>query len=328
MMKRRGFIMLLGGAVMAWPVAAQAQQPAMPVVGYLGSQSRDVTVDFLRAFRGGLKESGYIEGENVLMDYRWAENQADRLPVLAADLVRGRVAVIAASGGPASEAASKATTSIPIVFMVAEDPVKMGLVASLARPGGNSTGVNFLTAELAAKRLDLLRELVPTASRVAVLLNPAEAAIAAANLRAVEAAAGAMALQILTFTASDSSEIDSAFTAIARERPDAVFISSGPLFTSRRVQVAHLATHHRIPTIHGSRSYPEVGGLISYGTNVLDAQHQAGVYVGRILKGSKPANLPVVQLSKFELVINHQTARLLGIEIPQTLLARADEVIE
>jgi putative ABC transport system substrate-binding protein len=212
--------------------------------------------------------------------------------------------------------------------MVAEDPVKMGLVASLARPGGNSTGVNFLTAELAAKRLDLLRELVPTASRVAVLLNPAEAAIAAANLRAVEVAAGAMALQILTFTASDSSEIDSAFTAIARERPDAVFISSGPLFTSRRVQLAHLATHHRIPTIHGSRSYPEVGGLISYGTNVLDAQHQAGVYVGRILKGSKPANLPVVQLSKFELVINHQTARLLGIEIPPTLLARADEVIE
>ena len=327
-MRRRAFITLLGGAAAAWPIAAQAQQPAMPVIGYLGSQSRDVTVDFLRAFRGGLKESGYIEGENVLMDYRWAENQADRLPVLAADLVRRRVAVIAASGGPASEAASKATTSIPIVFMVAEDPVKMGLVASLARPGGNSTGVNFLSAELAAKRLDLLRELVPTASRVAVLLNPAEAAIAAANLRAVEAAAGAMALQILTFTARGSSEIDSAFTAIARERPDAVFISSGPLFTSRRVQLAHLATHHRIPTIHGSRSYPEVGGLISYGTNVLAAQHQAGVYVGRILKGSKPANLPVVQLSKFELVINHQTARLLGIEIPPTLLARADEVIE
>ena len=328
MIRRRQFITLLGGAAVAWPVAAQAQQPAMPVIGYLGSQSRDVTVDFLRAFRGGLKESGYIEGENVLMDYRWAENQADRLPVLAADLVRRRVAVIAASGGPASEAAGKTTTSIPIVFMVAEDPVKMGLVASLARPGGNSTGVNFLSAELAAKRLDLLRELVPTASRVAVLLNPAEAAIAAANLRAVEAAAGAMALQILTFTARSASEIDSAFSAIARERPDAVFISSGPLFTSRRVQLAHLATHHKIPAIHGSRSYPEVGGLISYGTSVLDAQHQAGVYVGRILKGSKPADLPVVQLSKFELVINHQTARLLGIEIPPTLLARADEEIE
>jgi putative tryptophan/tyrosine transport system substrate-binding protein len=328
MIGRREFITLLGGAAAAWPVAAQAQQPAMPVIGYLGSQSPDVTVHFLRAFREGLKESGYIEGENVLMDYRWAENQADRLPVLAADLVRRRVAVIAASGGPASEAAGKATTSIPIVFMVAEDPVKMGLVASLARPGGNLTGVNFLSAELAAKRLDLLRELVPTASRVAVLLNPAEAAIAAANLRAVEAAAGAMALQILTFTARSGSEIDSAFTAIARERPDAVFISSGPLFTSRRVQLAHLATHHKIPAIHGSRSYPEVGGLISYGTSVLDAQHQAGVYVGRILKGSKPSNLPVVQLSKFELVINHQTARLLGIEIPPTLLARADEVIE
>ena len=327
-MKRRKFITLLGGAAAAWPLAARAQQPAMPVIGYLGSQSPDVTADLLLAFREGLKEGGYVEGENVLVDYRWAENQADRLPALVADLVHRRVAVIAASGGPASEAVAKATRSIPIVFMVAEDPVRMALVASLARPGGNLTGVNFFSAELAAKRLDLLRELVPTASRVAVLLNPAEVAIAAANLRDVETAASAMALQIVVFTAGTSGEIDTAFAAIARERPDAVFISSGPFFTSRRVHLAHLATHQRLPAIHGSRFYPEVGGLISYGASVPEAQRQAGVYIGRILKGAKPADLPVVQSSKLELVINHQTARLLGLTVPASLLARADEVIE
>jgi ABC-type uncharacterized transport system substrate-binding protein len=325
-MIRRGFITLLGGAA-AWPLAARAQAP-MPVIGYLGSQSLDATEELVRAFRLGLKEGGYIEGENVVVDYRWAENQTDRLPGLAADLVRRRVAAIVASGGPASESAAKATTSIPIVFMVAEDPVRMGLVASLARPGGNLTGVNFFSAELAAKRLGLLRELVPTAARVAVLLNPAEVAIAAANLRDVEMAAGAMAQQILVFTARTSGEIDTAFDAMARGRLDAVFISSGPFFTSRRVQLAHLATHHRIPAIHGSRSYAEVGGLISYGASVPEAQRQAGVYTGRILKGVKPADLPVMQLSKFELVINHQTARLLGLTVPASLLARADEVIE
>jgi putative ABC transport system substrate-binding protein len=326
--KRREFITLLGGAAVAWPLAARAQQPAMPVIEYLGSQSPDVTADLLQGFRQGLKDGGYIEDQTVLVDYRWAENQADRLPALAADLVRRRVAVIAASGGPASEAAAKATTSIPIVFMVAEDPVRMGLVASLARPGGNLTGVNFFSAELAAKRLELLRELVPAAGRVAVLLNPAEVAIAAANLRDVETAARAMALQIQVFNAHTSGEIDAALAAIARERPDALFISSGPFFTSRRVQLAHLATHHRIPAIHGSRFYPEVGGLISYGASVPDAQRQAGVYVGRILKGAKPADLPVVQLSKLELVINHQTARLLGLTVPPSLLSTADEVIE
>jgi putative tryptophan/tyrosine transport system substrate-binding protein len=325
-MIRRGFITLLGGAA-AWPLAARAQAP-MPVIGYLGSQSLDATEELVRAFRLGLKEGGYIEGENVVVDYRWAENQTDRLPGLAADLVRRRVAAIVASGGPASESAAKATTSIPIVFMVAEDPVRMGLVASLARPGGNLTGVNFFSAEPAAKRLGRLRELVPTAARVAVLLNPAEVAIAAANLRDVEMAAGAMAQQILVFTARTSGEIDTAFDAMARGRLDAVFISSGPFFTSRRVQLAHLATHHRIPAIHGSRSYAEVGGLISYGASVPEAQRQAGVYTGRILKGVKPADLPVMQLSKFELVINHQTARLLGLTVPASLLARADEVIE
>jgi putative tryptophan/tyrosine transport system substrate-binding protein len=326
--KRREFIMLLGGAAAAWPLAARAQQPAIPVIGYLDSQSPEVITDLLRGFRQGLKDTGYVEGENVAIVYRWAENQIDRLPALATDLVRQRAAVIAASGGPASESAAKATTSIPIVFMVAEDPVRMGLVASLARPGGNLTGVNFFSAELAAKRLELLRELVPAASRVAVLLNPAEIAIAAANLRDVEIAARAMALEIQVFNARTSGEIDAVFAAIARERPNAVFISSGPLFTSRRVQLAHLATHHGIPAIHGSRFYPEVGGLISYGASMPDAHRQAGVYVGRILKGAKPADLPVVQATKFELVINAQTARMLGLAVPDKLLATADEVIE
>ena len=328
MSNRREFITLLGGAAVAWPLAARAQQPTMPVIGYLSSQSADTQTDLLRGFRQGLREIGYIEGENVAVNYRWADNEADRLPALAAELVRRQVAVIAASGGPASESAAKATTTIPIVFMVAEDPVRLGLVGSLARPGGNLTGVNFFSAELAAKRLEVLRELVPNATRVALLLNPAEATIAASNLRDVEAAAGAIALQIQVLNASTSGEIDFAFATLGRERPHALLISSGPFFTRRRVQLAHLATHYRIPAIHGSRFYPEVGGLISYGASVPDAQRQAGVYVGRILKGAAPSDLPVVQSSNFELIINTQTARMLGLEIPPTLLARADEVIE
>ena len=326
--KRREFITLLGGSAAAWPLAALAQQPVMPVVGFLSSQTHDAILDFLRGFRQGLKDTGYVEGENVAMEYRWADNQIDRLPALTAELVRRRVAVIAASGGPASEAAAKATTTIPIVFMVAEDPVRLGLVTNLARPDGNLTGVNFFSAELAAKRLEFLRELVPAARRVAVLLNPVETAIAASNLRDVETAARAMQLQIQIINASTSREIDAAFATIAREAPDALFISSGPLFTSRRVQLAHLSTRHAVPAIHGSRLYPEVGGLVSYGASLTDAHRQAGVYVGRILKSAKPADLPVVQASKFELVINAQTARMLGLEVPQTLLARADEVIE
>jgi putative ABC transport system substrate-binding protein len=255
-------------------------------------------------------------------------NQIDRLPELAAELVRRRVAVIAASGGPASASAGKVTASIPVVFMVAEDPVRLGLITSLARPGGNLTGVNFFSAELAAKRLELLRELVPAARRVAVLLNPAEIAIAAANLRDVEVAARAMGLEIHVLNASTIHEIDAAFAIFAYERPDALFISSGPFFTSRRVQLAHRATHHAVPAIHGSRLYPEVGGLMSYGASLSDAHRQAGVYTGRILKGAKPADLPVVQSSKFELVINAHTARMLGLTVPPTLLATADEVIE
>ncbi|MGA7387195.1 MAG: ABC transporter substrate-binding protein [Pseudolabrys sp.] len=326
-MKRRGFITLLGGAAAAWPFVARAQQP-MLVIGFLSRETHDAVADFLRAFRQGLKDLGYVEGENVAIEYRWADDQIDRLPALTAELVRQQVAVIAASSGPASEVAAKATTTIPIVFMVAEDPVRLGLVTSLARPGGNLTGVNFFSAELAAKRLELLRELVPAATRVAVLLNPAEAAIAASNLRDVETAAGAMRIQIQVLNASTSHEIDAAFVTIARERPDALFISSGPLFTSRRVQLAHLATRHAVPTIHGSRLYPEVGGLISYGASLTDAHRQAGVYVGRILKGAKPVDLPVVQSTKFELVINAGIARMLGLTVPPALLARADEVIE
>jgi ABC-type uncharacterized transport system substrate-binding protein len=326
-MKRREFITLLGGAA-AWPLTARAQQGAMPVIGFLNSQSPDSQADYLRAFRQGLKETGYVEGENVIVDYRWAEGQLDRLPALAADLVRRRVAVIAASGGLASESAAKATGTIPIVFMVPEDPVRMGLVTSLARPDGNLTGVNFFAAELAAKRLGLLREIVPAVTRVALLLNPAEATIAASNLRDMETAARTMRLQIQVFNASTSGELDAAFATLARDRPDALVISSGAFFTGRRVQLAHLATHHRIPAIHGSRFYPEVGGLISYGTSVSDSHREAGVYVGRLLKGAKPADLPVVQSSKFELVINAHTAKLLGLTVPPSLLSIADEVIE
>ena len=326
-MKRREFITLLGGAAAASPLAASAQQPAIPVIGYLNASAPEGYADRLRAFRQGFKESGYIEGENVSIDYRWGENQPDRLPELAADLVRRRVNVIAAASAPASVAAVKATTTIPIVFLVPEDPTRLGLVTSLSRPGGNATGVNFFSAELATKRLEFLRTLVPAIKRVAVLLNPAEPTIAAANRRDVEAAADAMGLQIRVFNASTIAEIDAAFAALASERPDALFISSGPFFGNRIVQLAHLATRHAIPAIGGPR-YPEVGGLISYAASLTEAHRQAGIYVGRILKGARPADLPVVQSSKFELVINASTARMLGLTVPPSLIALADEVIE
>ena len=327
-MRRREFITLLGGAAAAWPMAARAQQPAMPIVGFIGSQSPDAIPDYLRALRQGLTEAGFIEGETVGIEYRWADNQVGRLPELAADLVRRRVASIVSGGGPASMAAGKATTSIPIVFLVAEDPVRLGLVASLARPGNNATGINFFSAELAAKRLELLRELVPGATRVGVLLNPTETAIAAANLRDVETATRAMGLDIRVLNASNRDEIDAAYATFAGERPDALFISSGPFFSDRRVQMAHLATRYALPAIHGSRLYAEVGGLISYGANIAHAYRQAGTYAGRVLKGVKPADLPVVQSSKFELVVNLHAAKLVGITVPPSLLARADEVIE
>jgi putative ABC transport system substrate-binding protein len=329
-MRRREFITLLGGAAVARPLAARAQQAAvMPVIGFLNSQSPEGFGDRLRAFHRGLKDSGYVEGENVTIVYRWAENQMDRLPELATDLVRRNVAVIAAAGGPAASFAAKAaTTTIPIVFLSAEDPVRLGLVASLARPGSNLTGINFLNNELSAKRLELLRELVPAATRVAVLVNPANAANAEPQLRDVEPAAGAMGLQIQVLNASTSQEIDAAFATLVRERPDALFVGGDPFFVTRRVQLATLVARHAIPATFGSRDIAEAGGLMSYGANVLDAWRQQGVYAGRILKGAKPADLPVVQSSRFDLVINHQTARLLGLTVPPQLLARADEVIE
>ena len=328
-MRRREFIILLGGAA-AWPLAARAQQPAMPVIGFLGATSPDAAnADYLRVFRQALKESGYVEGENVAIEYRWAETQLDRLPALAAELVSRRVAVVVSvEGPPVVFAAKTATTTIPIVFVISDDPVRLGLVASLARPGGNLTGINFVSNELVAKRLELLRELVPGAARVAVLVNPANTANTETTLRDVEPAARAVGFQIQVLNADTSREIDAAFATIVRDRPDALFSASSPYFTSRRIQLVQLAARHAIPATYPGRQYVEVGGLMSYGANIADAWRQLGVYTARILKGIKPADLPVVQASKFELVINHQTTRMLGLTVPDKLLVAADEVIE
>jgi putative tryptophan/tyrosine transport system substrate-binding protein len=327
-MRRREFITLLGGAAAAWPLAAGAQQPAMPVIGFLDSRTPDVVTDRLRAFRLGLKDAGYVEGENVTIIYRFAEDQYDRLPELAAELVRRQVTVIAASATQAAIAAKPATTTIPIAFIANQDPVRLGLVASLARPGGNLTGINFFSGELMAKRLDLLRELLPRAARVAVLVNPADAMNTVSTLRDVEAAARAFGLQVQVLNASTSREINAAFENVGRDRPDALFVGPDTFLNGRRVQVVQLAAFHRLPAVYPVRDFVEIGGLMSYGTNVIDAYRQLGIYAGRILKGAKPADLPVVQSSKFDLVINAETARMLGLEVPPMLLARADEVIE
>jgi ABC-type uncharacterized transport system substrate-binding protein len=326
-MRRREIITLLGGAAAAWPLVARAQQP-LPVVGFLYSFSPDPVADRLRGFRQGLKDTGHVEGENVTVVYRWAENQVDQLPALAAELVRRQVSVIATGNSLSAFAAKAATTTIPIVFSVNEDPVNLGLVASLARPGGNLTGINFFTSELAAKRLELLRDLVPSATRVAVLVNPANPANTETTLRDVTTAARAMGLHIQVVRASTSREINAAFAGFGRERPDALFLAGDGLFTNRRVQLVSLAARHAIPAAFASREIAVAGGLMSYGSNVADAWRQVGVYVGRILKGTKPADLPVTQANKFELVINAETARMLGLTVPPTLLATADEVIE
>ena len=326
-LKRREFITLLGGAA-AWPLAARAQQP-IPTIGFLHSQSPEALADALPGFRQGLKEAGYSEGENVAIEYRWAENQLDRLPALTGDLVRKGVAVIVAGGGSATPLVAKAvTTTIPVVFNMGDDPVKLGLVPSLSRPGGNLTGVNFFAVELTAKRLELLRELVPGAARVAVLVNPANPTDSEPIVHDAQAAARAMGLQILVLEATSSKEIDAAFAALARERPDALLVGTGPPLTARRVQLAQLAAYHKIPAIYALRQNVEIGGLISYGASLREAYRQVGIYSGRILKGASPSDLPVVQSTKFELVINAQTARMLGLDVPPTLLARADEVIE
>jgi putative ABC transport system substrate-binding protein len=300
----------------------------MPVIGFLDPTSTDYNADRLRAFRQGLKDTGYVEGENVEIEYRWAEGQVDRLPTLAAELVRRQVSVIAAFSAPAALAAKAATPSIPIVFIVPEDTVRLGLVASLARPGGNLTGFNIFNEELAAKRLELLRELVPGATRVAVLVDPTNALASESTLKDVEAAARSMGLQIQVLEASTSREINVAFATFVRERPDALYVGGGPFFSTRRIQLAILAARHLVPMTSTARIIAEVGGLMSYGSDVLDTIRQVGVYTGRILKGAKPADLPVVQASKFALVINLQTARAFGLDVPPTLLARADEVIE
>jgi putative tryptophan/tyrosine transport system substrate-binding protein len=328
-MKRREFISLLGGAAAAWPLAARAQQAAMPVVGFIDSRSPDALTDRLRGFRQGLRDAGYVEGENLTIAYRWAENQLDRLPILAAELVRRPVSVIAATGGTSVVLAAKAASSkIPVVFLAAEDPVRLGLVASLARPGGNLTGINFFDTELVGKLMELLRELVPAATRIAVLVNPVTTTTTETVLRDAGAAASVMGVQINTIRASSSLEIDAAFATLARERPDGLLVPGDPFFNARRLQLAQLAGRYGLPAIYSGREFADVGGLVSYGSDITHAYRQLGIYAGRILKGAKPADLPVIQASKFELVINHQTARMIGLTVPDKLLAAADEVIE
>jgi putative ABC transport system substrate-binding protein len=325
-MKRRKFIALIGGAA-AWPLAARAQQPAMPVIGFLDSRSSDVISDRLRAFRQGLKDTGYVEGENVAIIHRFADNQVDRLPELVADLVRRQVSVMVATGAGAF-VAKAATATIPIVFVAAEDPAKLGLVANIARPGGNLTGINLFNTELVAKRLDLVRELVPRAARIALLVCPADGASTETTVRDATEAAQAIGLQLQVFDANTGREIDSAFESMARDGYEALFVGASPYLAGRRVQLAQLAAFNRLPTTYSNREYVDVGGLMSYGTSIWDALRQVGVYAGRILKGATPTDLPVMQASKFELVINANTARMLGLFVPDKLLATADEVIE
>jgi putative ABC transport system substrate-binding protein len=325
-MRRRDFIAGLGSAA-AWPVVARAQQPAMPVIGLVSARSADVSADVAAAFRNGLGETGYVDGQNVTVEYHWLEGQFDRLPALMADLVRRRVAVIVTPAEAAALAAKAATTTIPIVFRVGEDPVKLGLVANLGRPGGNATGVNFFEGETLAKRLALLHELVPKAVRVAVLSNPANATNADVTFR-VQEAAHSMGLQVHVLNATTIDEIDAAFATLARDHSDALYVVTNGFFNSRRVQIAILAARDRIPAVYGFREYVAAGGLISYGTDIAESCRQVGAYTCKILKGAKPADLPVLQPIKFELVINRSTAKALGLTIPETLLAIADEVIQ
>jgi putative ABC transport system substrate-binding protein len=328
-MRRRDFFSLLDGAAATWPLAAHPQQPALPVVAFIGGGSVAASVREVAAFREGLSEAGAIEGQNGTVEYHWLEGQQDRLPALVADLVRRRVTVIATPAStPAALAAKAATATIPIVFGVPDDPVRLGLVASLARPGGNATGINFFSEEVVAKRLRLLHDLVLRAVRVAVLVDPANATGAESTLRAVQQAAPAVGLQIQSLNATTVSEIDAAFASFAREHPDVLFVAGDSFFTSRRGQFAILAARERIPAAYANRDIVAAGGLMSYGTDLADAFHQVGVYTGKILKGAMPADLPVVQSTKFEFVINLQTARALGIEVPPAVLAIADEVIQ
>ena len=327
-MKRREFITLLGGTAAAWPVAARAQQPALPVVGFVSGRSPDDSARYGAAFRKGLSTSGAIEGQGLTVEYHWLVGQYDQLPALMADLVRRRVAVIAGVGVVMALAAKAATASVPIVFAVAEDPVRLSLVASLARPGANATGINFLALEVVAKRLNLLRELLPKATRIAVLVNPTNSTTADSTLRDASEAAGALGMQIHALKARTVGEVDAAFATMVRDQVDALFIGADAFLISRRVQIAITAARHGIPTVATERDEVETGALMSYGTDIEDVYRQVGDYTVRVLKGGKPAEMPVQQATKFEFMINLTTARVIGLDLPAALLARADEVIE
>ncbi len=328
-MKRREFITILGGAVVAWPLTARAQQLALPVIGFVSGRSRDTATNIVAAFRKGLHETGYVEGQNLTVEYHYVEGRYDRLPALMADLVGRRVAVIAIPGSiPAVLAAKAATVTVPIVFGVGADPVRLGLVASLARPGGNATGVNYFVNDVAAKRLLLLHELLPKAIHVAVLVNPRNATAAESTLQAVREAAPALGLQIQILNASTIGEIDAAFAAFAHERPDVLFIAPDAFLNSRAVQLVTLTAREKIPTAYDSRDDVAAGGLMSYGTDIAEMDRQVGIYAGNILKGAKPSDLPVVQSTKFEFVLNLKTAKALGIDVPPSVFSIADEVIE
>jgi putative tryptophan/tyrosine transport system substrate-binding protein len=326
-MKRREFITLLSGAAAAWPLGARGQQPAMPVIGFLGTRASGDDPQLLTAFRRGLKEAGYIEGQNVAVEYRFAENQYDRLPALAADLVRRQVTVIAANG-PAAQAAKAATVTIPIVFTAGFDPVEVGLVASLNRPGGNITGVTILDVELGPKRLEMLHALVPTATIIAVLVNPADPSRAEIIVKDLQAAAHTLGLQLSVLHASTDRDFDTVFAGLAQLRAGGLVIGGDPFFNSRSAQLGALTIRHAVPTIYQFRTFAAAGGLASYGASLTDAYRLAGVYTGRVLKGEKPADLPVQQSTKVELIINLKTAKALGLTVPPQIVARADEVIE
>jgi putative ABC transport system substrate-binding protein len=324
-MRRREFVTLLGGAVTAWPLTALAQQSALPVIGWLGAAGPNDRL--MAAFREALAEAGYIEGRNVVIEYRWAEGRYDRMPAMAEELVRGQVAVIVATPTPTALVAKAASATVPVVFGVTDDPVKLGLVASLARPGGNATGVYFFLSDLAAKQLGLLHELAPAAKRIGLLVNP-DNANAAAVTQEMTAAASALGIELKVIRANDSSGIDAAFAAPVGNKTDALVVGADAFFFSQRAQLATLATRHAVPAIFTVREFAEAGGLMSYGASLVEAFRHIGGYAGRILKGAKPTDLPVMQSTKFDFVINLVTAKALGLEVPATLLARADEVIE